>query len=173
MGILSDDWLELRALDPSDLDTLYRWENDTTLWEVGVVVTPYSRKQLWDYIENYDGNIYSAGQLRLMVVERQSRNVIGAVDLFDFDPVNRRCSIGLLIEKSHSGCGYGFRTMKIVEEYARISLGLHQIWCIIPQDNAGCRHLFDKLGYKVCGYLRSWLRRGDSYIGAYLYQFML
>ncbi|MBO4995394.1 MAG: GNAT family N-acetyltransferase [Muribaculaceae bacterium] len=172
-NVLSDGVIGLRALEPSDLDWLYRHENDASLWSVGVTIAPYSRKQLWDYIENYDGDIYSARQLRMMVSECETGEVIGALDLFDFDPVNRRCSIGLLIDVSRSSHGYGRRTMKIVENYARACLGLHQLWCIIPQDNAACRRLFDTLGYKISGCLKSWLRRGESYADAYVYQLIL
>ena len=40
--LLSNDIITLRALEPTDLDTLYRWENDTTLWAVSDTVAPYS-----------------------------------------------------------------------------------------------------------------------------------
>lgn len=56
--------ITLRALEPVDVDTLYRWENDTRIWEAGSTLAPFSRKQLWDYIDTYDGDIYAARQLR-------------------------------------------------------------------------------------------------------------
>ena len=33
--LLSNDRVRLRALEPEDLELLYRWENDPELWEVG------------------------------------------------------------------------------------------------------------------------------------------
>ena len=47
--ILSDGTLTLRAVELSDVDILYRWENDTTQWITNNAFAPYSRKQLWDY----------------------------------------------------------------------------------------------------------------------------
>ena len=38
--------VRLRALEPEDLDILYRYENDSSLWEVGTTIAPFSRKQL-------------------------------------------------------------------------------------------------------------------------------
>ena len=40
---LDDGVVSLRALDPTDLDLLYIWENDTSLWDVGNSITPFSR----------------------------------------------------------------------------------------------------------------------------------
>ena len=41
--LLSNATLTLRALEPTDLDTLYRWENDTSVWVVSDTIAPYSR----------------------------------------------------------------------------------------------------------------------------------
>ena len=35
MTLLRDDLIQLRAIEPEDLDVLYRWENNADLWEVG------------------------------------------------------------------------------------------------------------------------------------------
>ena len=45
--LLSNDTITLRALEPTDLDMLYQWENDTALWVVSDTIAPYSRKALW------------------------------------------------------------------------------------------------------------------------------
>lgn len=50
--MLTDGTISLRALEPIDVDTLYRWENDPAVWGVGLTLAPYSRKQLWDYVNN-------------------------------------------------------------------------------------------------------------------------
>ena len=34
----------LRALEPTDLDFLYKLENDTSVWEVSGTLKPYSKK---------------------------------------------------------------------------------------------------------------------------------
>ena len=42
------DWLKgkhvkLRAVEPEDLKNLYKWENDSTLWNVSDTITPFSK----------------------------------------------------------------------------------------------------------------------------------
>ena len=66
--LLRNDILTLRALEPTDLDTLYRWENDANLWAVSDTIAPYSREALWHYLQDYTGDIYSQRQLRLMIL---------------------------------------------------------------------------------------------------------
>ena len=57
----------LRAIEPEDLDLLYRIENDTALWAVGTSNVPYSRYLLHDYVAHATADIYTDRQARLMV----------------------------------------------------------------------------------------------------------
>ena len=45
--------VRLRAMEPEDLDALYRIENDRDVWDVGENNVPYSRYILHDYIARY------------------------------------------------------------------------------------------------------------------------
>ena len=38
--------VQLRALEPEDIDFLYQLENDQTLWEVSETQAPFSRQLL-------------------------------------------------------------------------------------------------------------------------------
>ena len=164
--------MRLRALEPIDVDTLYRWENDPAVWGVGSTLAPYSRKQLWDYIDSYDGDIFSAKQLRLMI-DLPTGETVGTVDLYDFDPANSRCAVGILIAAEYRRKGYAREALGQLEEYCRRTLSLHQLYCIAGADNTASRGLFEAAGYTVSGRLRSWLRCGNRFTDAYLYQKML
>lgn len=161
--MLSDDTIILRALEPDDLDVLYRWENDTSLWSVGTTIAPFSRKQLWDYIATYDNDLYSARQLRLMIVSRDSGEALGTIDLCDFDPANARMSVGILVDPSHCRRGIATRALRLVTEYAQSTLGLHQLYAYVPAGNRPSLKLFGKCGFRTAGCLRSWLRRSGGY----------
>lgn len=164
--------ITLRALEPIDVDTLYRWENDPAVWGVGSTLAPYSRKQLWDYIDSYDGDIFSAKQLRLMIA-LPSGETIGTIDLFDFDATNSRCAVGILIANEYRRQGYGLQALEAIANYCRTTLSLHQLYCIVGIDNIPSRALFEKAGYTASGRLRSWIRRAGTYTDAYIYQKML
>ena len=59
--------VKLRAIEPEDLDLLYRIENDVKLWNVGTSNVPYSRYTLHDYVANASDDIYTDRQVRMMV----------------------------------------------------------------------------------------------------------
>ena len=104
MRYLSDEQIRLRALEPEDLEVLYRWENDSSLWEVGNTLAPFSRYVLKNYIAESGRSIYDVHQLRLMIERQAERQAIGIIDLFDFEPHANRlpvasCSIRLFREK--------------------------------------------------------------------------
>lgn len=167
---IHDNILMLRALEPTDLDVLYRWENDEELWHTSATITPFSRKQLWDYIENYDGDIFRTHQLRLMIVEVATDKVVGTLDLFDFDPINSRASVGILIDKEFQGQGYGKMALNLVEDYCKKHISLNQLVATVSVDNERSLALFRSLEYSEVGVMRWWLKRGNQYCDAILFQ---
>lgn len=171
--LLSDQRITLRAPEPDDLELLYAWENDTRLWTVGRANAPYSRSQLAEYISNYDADIYSQRQLRMIIVENATSQAIGAIDLYDFDPVNLRAGVGILVDSSHGNSGFASAAICLLERYCSVRLGLHQLWAIVPDDNSACLALFRKAGYVTCGHMKSWIRCGRSYTSALMFQHML
>ncbi len=169
-AFLSGPRIYLRAPEPSDLDCMYRWENDTNLWVYGRTHTPLSRQLLYDYITNYDGDIYRAGQLRFVIVLKEDNQPIGTLDLTDFDPYNHRAEIGILISHEHTRKGYATEALGLMDSYAPECLGIHQLWCIVAADNLPSRNLFSAAGYKMSGRLESWLCHNRSYSDAYIMQ---
>lgn len=173
MRLFEDELIKLRAIEPTDLDILYRWENDSSLWEAGNTIAPFSRKQLWDYIENYTSDIYATRQLRLMIERKGDDATLGTVDLYEFDPFNSRAGVGILIDAQYSRQGYGSRTLNLIRRYAHEYVGMHQLTATIPAGNRASLALFEKCGYTVSGHLRSWLKIGSRYHDAYILQLML
>jgi diamine N-acetyltransferase len=161
--LLSNDIITLRALEPTDLDTLYQWENDTALWVVSDTVAPYSREALWHYLEQYTGDIYAQRQLRLMVTLNQDGTPVGTVDFLNFDPLNNRAELGLFIAPEHRGKGLGRQALDLLTAYSREHIGLRQLYVFIAVDNEVCLNLFEDYGYRRVGIINSWVKRGNTY----------
>ena len=171
--MLNDNVIALRALEPSDLDTLYRWENDTALWVVSDTVAPYSREALWHYLEEYTGDIYAQRQLRLMITMDGDGTPVGTVDFLNFDPLNNRAELGLFIQREYRGRGLGLRALELLTAYAREHIGLRQLYVYIAVDNVVCLKLFENYGYRRVGTLQSWVKRGTVYHDVVLLQMIL
>ncbi len=168
--LLQNDKISLRAPEPQDLDIMYLWENDSSLWNVGNAVAPYSRKQLWDYIESYEADIFKSRQLRFIIVENASGNAVGAIDLYDFDPVNRHASLGILVDSRYRGQGIGRSAVSLLCDYCSEHLGMHSLMAVTSRSNECGLDLFNSCGFDTCGCLHSWIRQGNTYEDAVLLQ---
>ena len=49
---MESELIRLRALEPEDVNILYKWENDTEIWKVSNTVAPFSKHMLRQFIEN-------------------------------------------------------------------------------------------------------------------------
>ncbi|MDE6375339.1 MAG: GNAT family N-acetyltransferase [Alistipes sp.] len=148
--------VRLRAVEPADVETMYRWENDPEVWRVSGTLAPFSRHALMKFVEEQQHDIYRTCQLRL-IIETPEGTAVGTLDLFEFDPLNRRAGVGILIyDKSRRRSGYASDALGILEGYAREVLGLHQLWCNVGADNEASLRLFRRAGYARTGCKRDW-----------------
>ena len=171
--LLSNDTITLRALEPTDLDMLYQWENDTALWVVSDTIAPYSRKALWQYLQEDTGDIYVQRQLRLIITLTSDGTAVGTVDFLNFDPLNNRAELGLFIATELRGKGLGRQALELLTAYAREHLGLRQLYVYIALDNTVCLKMFEEYGYRRVGVIQSWVKRGNSYRDVALLQMIL
>ena len=171
--LIKNESITLRPLEPTDLDTLYNWENDSALWVVSDTVAPYSRAALWQYLESYTGDIYAQRQLRLMVTLSADGTPIGTIDFLNFDPLNNRAELGLFIANEHRGKGMGRQALELLTAYAREHIGLRQLYVYIATDNEVCLQLFESFGYHRVGVIKSWVKRGSQYHDVALLQMLL
>ena len=168
--LFENDKIKLRQLEPEDLELLYRWENDPTLWAVGNTRQPYSRYTLKQYILQGDKDIYEMHQLRLMIENKETGETVGTVDLFDFDIFHSRIALGLFVDPVYQGCGYAKQALKITEEYVFDFLKINQLYCHISEQNIASKSMFEKEGYEVHGLLKNWIRVGEEYENIIVFQ---
>ncbi len=158
---LKGDHTYLRALEPTDLDFLYTLENDTTVWHVGNTLTPYSKFVLEQYLENAALDIYTIKQLRLVICNHENE-AIGAIDLFDFDPLHRRAGIGIVVSAPYRSKGHAAEALHLLLGYCQHTLQLHQVYCSVTATNHTSFKLFKQAGFEEVGIRREWLRKSDG-----------
>ena len=147
----------LRALEPEDLEFVYAVENNEAIWEVSNTQTPYSRFLIRQYLENAHQDIYEAKQLRLAICKNDSADAIGLIDLFDFDPKNKRAGVGIIIQdESDRHSGYGKEALGLVIGYAFNQLQLHQLYANISTENSASLSLFTTFGFEKIGVKKDW-----------------
>lgn len=172
-NLLSGERVTLRAMEPEDLEVLYSLENDTGIWDISSVNVPYSRYILKQFIAKGSHDIYSDGQLRLMVESVEEGTVIGMADLVDFCPRHLRAEIGIVLAHDYRNKNYGSEVLALMEKYTHEFLHLHTLYSYISIDNIPSLKLFEKAGYENTCTLKDWLYVGNTFIDAKIFQKIL
>lgn len=162
----------LRALEPSDIEPMYLWENDPEVWRVGGTTAPLSLERIAQFVEEQNYDLYTTKQMRLII--EVEGIAVGTLDITDFDPQHLRFGIGILIYAPEARRkGYARAAIEAIKEYARNTLALKQIWASVAEDNEASIALFEGCGFELCGRRKAWLRRHDGYLDQLEYQCIL
>lgn len=168
-----DDIIAISAPEPSDLDRMFEWENDPSLWGAGDNAGPLSRASLSALIDSGGGFLVAEGQARFMIRRRSDGATLGIIDFFGYDLLNSRVGVGILIGEEFRGSGYAKRALDVAGGWLGGHHGMHQIWALVAADNAASLGLFASAGYKATERRCDWLRRSGGYVDAVLMQKLL
>ena len=171
MSLLETEKIRLRALEPEDVEILYKWENDTNVWKISNTIAPFSKFILRRFIENQRHDIYETKQIRLIIELKGSGKPIGAIDLFDLDPYNFRAGVGVLIyNEEEKGQGYASDALAMLIRYGFQVLRLNQLYCNIPASNSRSMMLFKSKGFSVIGLKKEWIKTTSDWQDEYMLQ---
>jgi len=169
MATLLGKNINLRALEPEDLDFLFATENNESFWEISSTQAPFSKYILKKYIKNSHQDIYEAKQYRFVICDINNTPV-GLIDLFDFNPQHKRVGVGILITSKNQTKGYGSEALEMVLDYAFTYLNVHQIFTNITSNNTKSIQLFKKFNFKKVGVKKDWVYSNATFKDEILYQ---
>ena len=85
------------------------------------------------------------------------KTTIGTIDLYDFDPYNKRAGVGILIaEKKNRQKGYASEALNLLTNYAFDFLHMKQLFCEIDESNLESFKLFKNKRFSVSGKKKMW-----------------
>jgi diamine N-acetyltransferase len=136
-----------------------------------------------------EGASLSSGSLRLYasLITHHPSLIVGCIDLYSYDPLNRRCAVGIMVSSEHRRQGHALAMLHALEnlysptqplsnsatQQPTHPATLHTLYADIAATNAASRALFSKAGYTECGHFRDWLLVGDRYIDSIRMQLIL
>ena len=170
--MMTSENIKLRAVEPSDIDIIFEWENNPTIWHLSNTLSPFSRFDLEQYVLNASKDIFSARQLRLMIDLNEKDQTIGSIDLFDFEPLHRRAGIGILINYKERNKGYASEALDLLIEHSQKTLNLHQLYCNIEENNTMSLSLFKKKKFKEIGVKKDWNLRNGKWVNELTLQYI-
>ncbi len=170
--MLNKNNISLRAPEPQDLDFLFQMENDQKMWHLSNTLTPFSRFDLEQFIMLSDKDIFAIKQARF-IIEKEDNNgkkLVGAVDLFDFEPQHKRAGVGIMVIEAERRQGIAGKAIDLLVDYSFNVLGLHQLFCNIEKTNPESIDLFKKNGFEIVGVKKDWNLRNNEWVDEYLLQ---
>jgi diamine N-acetyltransferase len=152
---LKGEHIYIRALEPKDIEVLYKWENNPAIWRVSSTLAPFSKFVLEQYLVNAHEDIFITKQIRLLICLKDN-TPIGTIELFDLDIHNSRVGVGIMIDESLENKGYATESLKTLCTYCFEVLLVKQIYCNISSSNEKSLHLFKKLSFTEVGLKKQW-----------------
>ncbi|MFB0997404.1 MAG: GNAT family protein [Flavobacteriales bacterium] len=146
----------LRTIEPNDAQLMLKWENNPENWAVSNTLVPFSEHLILQYV-NSAQDIFETKQLRFIICVTDTDKPIGTIDLFEYDPLNQRAGLGVLIDEvSERNKGYANEALKLMIRYSWDRLNLHGLFCNIFESNEHSIKLFQKNGFVQTGIKKDW-----------------
>ena len=159
----------LRALEPRDLDVLFEIENENEFWKYSNRTEPFSKNVLRNYIEQQHQDIFEVKQKRFVLSDANS-NVLGFVDLFDFEPIHRRVGVGIIVHQTKRGLGLGKKGLMLLDLHCKTHLNIHCLYANIAAENKTSLRIFEHCGYEKVGIKKAWNFYQGAFHDEFLYQ---
>ena len=135
--------IRLRALEPEDMEAMWRWQNDWATQRLGDDSPDLALSR--DTVQRTFGP--DSGFITY-IIETLDGHVIGNCGYNEYSGRNRRCSVGIWIgEAEWRGRGYGTEAMRLLLDYLFQQMGLHRVALTVVADNAQAIASYQKCGF--------------------------
>ncbi len=162
--------VRLRSPEPLDVDYIYHLENNPEIWHLGDNYYPFSKFDIENYIMTIPKDIYKLNQLRLMIEKISDGKALGTIDLFNFQPISRRVTVGIIINERQRRKGFATEALDLIINYCFDQLNLHQINAGILENNLPSIRLFESKGFILTGQQKDWVRASGKWLDLFFYQ---
>ncbi len=149
-AVISVVTIQLRALEPDDLDFVHMLNNDSmimTYW----FEEPY--ESLQELREIYDRHIHDNRERRFVIVDPDGVRA-GIVELMEIDYIHRNAEFQIIVAPGFQGRGYAQQATRKALDYAFAVLNLHKVYLIVSVENPKAIHIYEQAGFVTEGELR-------------------
>ncbi|MCG5215595.1 GNAT family N-acetyltransferase [Streptosporangium sp. KLBMP 9127] len=155
--MLTGDRVRLRAIEPSDAETMWRWHSDPEVMRWMSDGYPPSLAHLTKRLTERAPDSF---EKLTLVVETVEGRAIGIVALRGAEPETGASELDLYLgEKDVWGQGYATDAMRLTCRYGFEKMRLHRISLTVVAENAAARRVYAKVGFVEEGRMREAFRR--------------
>jgi diamine N-acetyltransferase len=141
--------IKLREPEDSDLDLLVLMRNDLNLQAMLMSLPRTSNTQrVRDWLNHHLNNPQS---VFFIIAEITTNLPCGYIQITNIDFVHRHGELGICIDSSCQGKGYGKQAIIMIEEYLQEVFDLRKIILKVLEINHAAVHLYEVLAYQKIG----------------------
>lgn len=145
--------VELRYARVTDLDAYFAFLQDVEMLRLTGSQGDFTRESTEVWLQKISQA--NEDRIDLIIVKKDSGELIGEVVLNEIDPVNRSANIRIGIKGTeHRGKGYGTEALMHMLRYGFEVLRLHRIHLGVYSFNPRAIHVYEKIGFHREGVLR-------------------
>lgn len=135
--------LSIRALERGDLRFIHRLNNNRKIMSYWFE-EPY---ESFDELEElYNRHIHDNAERRF-VVENETNELIGLVELIEIDYIHRRAEFQIIINTAYQGKGYARTLIHKALAYSFNILNLYKVYLMVATENEKAIHLYQQCGF--------------------------
>jgi len=158
--------VRLRAMEPADAATLWRWNHDPDV--VRWLSDGYGQSLAGTEKRLAERPRNSYGDVLYGIEVRADGTLIGLVRLRDAEPETGIAELDIYLgEKEYWGRGYATDAMRTMCRYGFAQMRLHKITLTVVVENDAAHHVYEKVGFVDEGRLRQVFRRDGRWYDMY------
>ena len=108
-----------------------------------------------------------------MMIENWEQEIVGVIDLVNFDPKHQRAEMGIIIMKPFRQQGYAHAAISALIDYTRSGLHLKQIYAVVDVENEVSIHCLSSIGFTNGSIIKEWLYCDGKYKDARIMQLFI
>ena len=158
--MLKGDKVALRALEPSDAESLHGWHADHEFSVLDGVPYPTTLSSWEEFVR--EANTPSWASVTF-AIEAETAELVGYVALKRVRSEARSAEFGIAIAREHWGKGFGRDATEIILRFAFGEMNLHRVSMEVADYNERGRRLYKACGFKEEGRMRDARFRDGRY----------
>ncbi|MET7327416.1 GNAT family N-acetyltransferase [Nonomuraea sp. NPDC005650] len=160
--MLTGKLVRLRAVEPTDFESIWRWSHDPEVVRWMSSGYPESFMQAQERLTAAPRNSYE--NCRFIIESLHDQRAVGFVRLRDAKPEVGNAGLDIQLgEKDVWGRGYATEAMRLMCRYGFNEMRLHRITLDFAADNTAARRVYEKVGFVEEGRVRECFRRDGKW----------
>lgn len=161
--------VRLRAIEPSDWETFFEWNQDTdAAMRSYYLPFPQSREAVKRWAEKTSTQPPERDAF-FLVIETLDNEIAGSISTHSCEPRNGTFKYGLAIREEHRRKGYAAEAVRLLLRYYFGELRYQKVTASVYSFNEPSIRLHEKLGFKLEGRLRRMIYTQGSYFDELLF----